>query len=396
MGVTSSFFNKKQRVSQGNSTSSDSRNKGSIEKYGGQGNDESQQGDGASSSGTTPPQTTTTTPTPEQGGTTTQGSPIITEQRTRLTGANDATKSMLASQGGKPEKDEGNEIPIPDRVSYATLGDIISELEKRGITLPKKDEEAERKRKLRASLGDGLSALASAFFVNAGGLPTYDPKDNAYNRLKAELKEGDAKREKQRAEWLAEMERAVARNRAEVDAVNAHNLATYKAQVDESDKKRQQANADRAYNLELNKFNTSTSQWQQKFDHEKHVDEETLKNNRAKVSKATAAANKSSANAQRYKIAVSKAWAVLQEKAKTDKDLATRIKTSGNPKFNSRGKHAGEYYNPTIEQKLDLIMQYGEAQEVFDAYWDGKVVDDGNNQKVMPGVQPSKKMPGVK
>lgn len=383
MGVTSSFLNKKQRASNGNSTSSENRNKGSMGMYGGNGDDESQQGDGASSSGTTPSQTTTTTPTPEQGGTTTQGSPIITEQRTRLTGANDATKSMLASQGEK-SKVEGNGIPIPDRVSYATLGDIVSEMEKLGIKLPKKDEEAERKRKLRASLSDGLSALASAFFVNAGGLPTYDPKDNAYNKVLADIKEGDANREKQRAEWLALMERAVARNRAEVDALNAHNLATYKAQVDEN-RYKEGMDLKRKELEELiiqNKFNRELKT--KEFDHKKYVDEKTLKINLAKVTQAAVDAGKSKANAQRYKIAVSKAWAKLAAMAKEKDDegklkypdLEAQMKAVGNPVYDSKKRNLIGHYAPTTDQQLSLIMQIGEAQQVFDDYWEG-YVDDG-------------------
>jgi hypothetical protein len=357
-----------------------------------QGDNESQQGDGASSSGKSPSQTTTSTPTPEQGGTTTQGSPIITEQRTRLTGANDATKSMLASQDGKNEENGGEKdggIPIPDRVSYATLGDIVSEMEKLGVTLPKKDEEAERKRKLRTSIGDGLSALASAFFVNAGGLPTYDPKDSAYNRLKAELKEGDAKREKQRAEWLALMERAVARNRAEVDAVNAHNLATYKAQVDEArykegmDLKRKELEE----LLIQNKFNRDLAT--KNFDHKKYVDEKTLKINLAKVTQASVDAGNSKANAQRYKIAVSKAWAKLAEMAKEKDDqgklkypdLEFQMMEVGNPVYDSKKRNLIGHYAPTTDQQLSLIMQIGEAQQVFDDYWEGNVDDDEFNRE---------------
>ena len=355
MGVTSSFLNKKQRASYGNSTSSENRNKGSMGMYGGNGDDD--QGDDNGTSSTNTNSTTTN------------------------------------ADGNTAKTEVTPKIPLPERVKYADLSDIANTVRELGYSVEteadkKKREEAERKKKLRTSISDGMSALASAFFVNAGGLPTYDPKDNAYNRLKAELKEGDAKREKQRAEWLAAMERAVARNRAEVDALNAHNLSAYKAQVDEArykegmDLKRKELEE----LITQNKFNRELKT--NEFDHKKHVDEKTLKINLAKVAQAAVDAGKSKANAQRYKIAVSKAWAKLAAMAKEKDDeeklkypdLEAQMKAVGNPVYDSKKRKLIGHYAPTTDQQLSLIMQIGEAQEVFDDYWEGNVDDDEFNR----------------
>lgn len=346
MGVTSSFLNKKQRASYGNSTSSENRNKGSMGMYGGNGDDD--QGDDNGTSSTNTNSTTTN------------------------------------ADGNTAKTEVTPKIPLPERVKYADLSDIANTVRELGYSVEteadkKKREEAERKKKLRTSISDGLSALASAFFVHAGGLPTYDPKDNAYNRLKAELKEGETKREKQRAEWLAAMERAVARNREDVNAENAHNWKEYGAKVDDArykegmDLKREEL----AETKSQNQFNQGLAT--KKQNHQEYVDNENL--NLAKY-KANIAAEKERGEFIAYD-------AKGKKHVFKDRDAADDF-----------AKREGTYEYIYVKKKVQKPDKFGRVVETIEEVpvlvrTKGKT-DDGNNQKVMPGVQPSNKMPGVK
>jgi hypothetical protein len=345
MGVTSSFFNKKQRASYGNSTSGENRNKGSMGMYGGNGDDD--QGDDNGTSSTNTNSTTTN------------------------------------ADGNTAKTEVTPKIPLPERVKYADLSDIANTVRELGYIVEteadkKKREEAERKKKLRTSISDGLSALASAFFVNAGGLPTYDPKDNAYNRLKAELKEGDVKREKQRAEWLAAMERAVARNREDVNAENAHNWKEYGAKVDEARYKE---------GMDLKREEMEAAKEGRAFDREMKTKdlEHRITNDKRNYDLAVERLRKDTANKKsvtedkKQRAALMAAWNVMVEEAKNNNEIADLMRQAGTPVV-SKGYAGAEvvtYRPPTLDQMIPVIAYSKNAMQAYTDALSGKKTDDG-------------------
>ena len=275
---------------------------------------------------------------------------------------------------------------LPTRTKVSGMGDIIDEVKRLGYSMETDEEKAKRiknenLRKLRASITDGLRALASAYYVNKGGLPTYDPTNSGLSKVEAEVKESDAKRRADKQAWQQAVERAMARKTAEAQAEDAWKWKAYDAEVAQAMADRQQKNWQTKFDFEKQQYGDAKDyrEWQKgqtekEFAHKQRVDNETLKINREKMRRAVASGGTSSGNSAKLKLATAAGWAKLYEISQTPegKDLAERMRTAGNPKFDSRGKATGAYYAPTEAQKLELIMQYGESQQVFDEVFSGK------------------------
>lgn len=259
---------------------------------------------------------------------------------------------------------------VPERVKVASMEDLAKEVQTMRDTMrsPEQRKEQERKdriRKMRAGIFDGMSALASAIAVTNGGYATYDPKKHSLSaRLNADLKEEQAKRDKEDAEWMNLMEKAYARAKDSADATNNYNWKVYTANAER--KKHEDAMA-----LQREKMENEKSQFEQTFAETKRANKAQEKIAWGKINAAEREA-RSNANATvRYKNAVTKAWAKLTEMAKENPDVAEAMRTAGNKRFNSRGTHNGEYYTPTIDQMKTVIAMWPEASEVFDIVFAG-------------------------
>lgn len=277
----------------------------------------------------------------------------------------------------------------PERVKVASMEDLAKEVQTMRDTMrsPEQRKEQERKdriRKIRAGIFDGMSALASAIAVTNGGYATFDPKKHSLSdRVNADLKGEQAKRDKEDAEWMNLMEKAYARAKDSADATNNYNWKVYTANADR--KKHEDAMA-----LQREKMENDKSQFAQTFAETKRANKAQEKIAWGKINAAEREA-KSNANATvRYKNAVTKAWAKLVEMAKENPDVAEAMRTAGNKRFDSRGKHNNEYYTPTIDQMKTVIAMWPEASEVFDiVFAGGDYVPQSGSKKGQGPVAPS-------
>lgn len=278
---------------------------------------------------------------------------------------------------------------MPERVKVASMEDLAKEVQTMRDTMrsPEQRKEQERKdriRKIRAGIFDGMSALASAIAVTNGGYATFDPKKHSLSdRVNAELKGEQARRDKEDAEWMNLMEKAYARAKDSADATNNYNWKVYTANADR--KKHEDAMA-----LQREKMENDKSQFAQTFAETKRANKAQEKIAWGKINAAEREA-KSNANATvRYKNAVTKAWAKLVEMAKENPDVAEAMRTAGNKRFDSRGRHNNEYYTPTIDQMKTVIAMWPEASEVFDiVFAGGDYVPQSGSKKGQEPVAPS-------
>lgn len=125
----------------------------------------------------------------------------------------DVNQSVSSDEEDKPsvpivKKEEPK--PHPKQLSYADMYKILNPEQVETEEQKERREKKERTKARIAAIGDGLRALSNIYFATKGAKVVHNPESDMTKVVNKRKDYMDAKREKNRSEWLAGYQRAIA------------------------------------------------------------------------------------------------------------------------------------------------------------------------------------------
>ena len=222
-----------------------------------------------------------------------------------------------------PEK---KELPVKDSYTLQEINDYLAPEER-----PIDDIRREKRDKMFAAIGDGISALSNLVFTSKGAPNMYDPKTTVSSKIKGNLDE-------LRKNWLDDAEKR-ARARQNAYTLFAQTQAQQRAQKYREERDR-----------------VSDNQWKETFDYKKERDEKTDAVNAVKQG------NDAALNAA--KIETEKAHAKYYNSRAASGSDKTKYPFLGKnyssvTEYEKAVMSAARKYHIPITRKIDAPGQYG-------------------------------------